>query len=204
MSVLVVVEGDTDLPVARKLARDARLSVANEIDCGGKDRLDRSLAAYNDAAKGSPWLVLRDLDHDADCAPSLLGKRRFRAARWMCFRIAVRETEAWLLADATGLAAYLEVDEPIIPNDPDLLEDPTAALLDVASKSPRRAMRNAMLPAPGAFATVGPLYEATIIDFGLRHWSLNRACRRSESLRRARAALRALGRRWRDSARGIR
>lgn len=204
MSVLVVVEGDTDLPVARKLARDARLKVASEIDCGGKDRLDLGLPAYSDAAKGSPWLVLRDLDHDADCAPSLLGRRRFRATRWMCFRVAVRETESWLLADAPGLAAYLEVDENSIPSDPDLLEDPTTALLDLARRSPKRAMRNAMLPQPDAIASVGPLYESTIIDFGLHYWSLNRACRRSESLRRARAALRTLGRNWRDSLRGAR
>ena len=34
----------------------------------GKDGLLRNLDGYNRAARFSPWVVLVDLDHDADCA----------------------------------------------------------------------------------------------------------------------------------------
>jgi len=61
-----------------------------------------------------------------------------------------------------------------------------------------------MMPAIGCGRPVGPLYEAKIIEFGERHWSLERAVTRSESLRRARAHLRALGGRWNAYVQGQR
>ncbi len=201
MSVQLVVEGDTDLPVARKLAASARLAVQLEIDCGGKGRLDLDLRGYNDAAKGSPWLVLRDLDDD-ECAPSFIARQRLVLSRWMCFRIAVRETESWLLADAPGIARFLRVDEARIPTRPDELADPVAAIVDLARVSNDRLVRRGMVPAPGFGVRVGPTYDDQIIDFGTRAWSVERACRRSNSLARARRAIAKLGREWRRAVRG--
>ena len=102
MSLALVVEGDTDLPVARKLAQDANLHVFTEMDAGGKHNIDAEIGDYNGAAKGSPWFVLRDLDQDAPCAGRFLGGIGFRPSKWMCFRLAVRELESWLLADEEG------------------------------------------------------------------------------------------------------
>jgi hypothetical protein len=201
--IQVVVEGDTDIPVARKLVASARLTVAQEIDCGGKDRLDRVLRGFNDAAKGSPWLVLRDLDRE-NCAPSLLAKLRFEPSRWMCMRIAVRETESWLLADAPGVARYFSVDESLLPPRPDELDDPVAVIVGLARRSASPVVRRGMVPARGHSVPVGPTYEGHLIDFGLRAWSLDRACRRSDSLARARRALRQLAHEWRDFLRGCR
>lgn len=197
MSLAVVVEGDTDLPVVRKLALDAGLEISVEIDCGGKARLDEDLPGYNDAAQGWPWFVLRDLDHDAPCAGDFVRALRFSPSRWMCFRIAVRELEAWLLADVEGLAGFLEVQEAWIPLEPDSEADPTAVLVNLARRSRRSSIRRAMVPAAQTSAVVGPLYEAKIIEFGERYWDLARACRRSESLRRARRAVRELSSNWR-------
>ncbi|MBI5498639.1 MAG: hypothetical protein HY907_00225 [Deltaproteobacteria bacterium] len=202
MTVLVAFEGDTDLPVVRKLARDAGLTVVREIDCGGKHRLDADLPGYNDAAQGSPWFVLRDLDHDAECAPEWLRRCGFSARTWMCLRLAVRELESWLLADAVAMASFLQVDSVRIPTDPDGLADPTRTLVDLARQSRRHAIRRQMVPGPGDHVAVGPLYEAKLIEFGELHWSLSRACGRSPSLRDARAALRRLGHRWRHHVEG--
>jgi hypothetical protein len=58
------------------------------------------------------------------------------------------------------------------------------------------------VPKPGSAVTVGPLYEAKVIEFGGQHWSLGRAVERSESLRRARQSFRRLGERWRTFIHG--
>ena len=202
MTCILVVEGDTDLPIARKLLRDARLDVSVEIDCAGKSRLDEDLHGYNEAARGAPWFILRDLDQDAPCAGAFLEQKGFKTSRWMCFRLAVRELESWLLADAQAVARFFDVQEEWIPENPDDQIDPTESLVGLARRSRSAAVRKAMVPSLGTSVAVGPLYEAMIIEFGSKHWNLPRACRRSASLRRARKALRALGARWRDHARG--
>ncbi len=67
----------------------------------GKHRLDEKFKAYNAAAAHEPFLILRDLDQDAECAPSLLAARNQETAAFMCFRVAVRSLEAWLMADSS-------------------------------------------------------------------------------------------------------
>jgi hypothetical protein len=201
MSLMVVVEGDTDIPVVRALAKDAGLEIASVLDMQGKSQIDRQLIGFNNAAKGSPWLVLRDLDEDASCAPDFLASTKLRASNWMLFRLAVREVEAWLLADTSAIAEFFHVAEGEVPLDPDLEKDPTVSLVNLARRSTRSAIRKAMVPAEGADAQVGRLYEATLIEFATEHWSLARACKRSDSLKRARAALRKMGARWRHVTR---
>jgi hypothetical protein len=202
MSLALVVEGDTDLPVARKLAADANLDVFTEMDAGGKHNLDAELDSYNGAAKGAPWFVLRDLDEDAPCAGSFLERIAFRPSTWMCLRLAVHELESWLLADHEGVAAFFKVTARDLPQNPDEEVDPTERLVNLCRKSRSRRVREGMVPRRGSTTTVGPLYEALIIEFGTEDWSLSRARHRSPSLRRAQQAIRGLGVRWNAHARG--
>jgi hypothetical protein len=197
MTIMVAFEGDTDLPVIRRLLEDANLPLGHPLDCGGKARLDAELGGYNGAAKGSPWFVLRDLDDDAPCAGKFLAALQFKPSRWMCFRLAVRELEAWLLADREAVSQFFRVDDRHIPVNPDIEPDPTATPVALARKSTSSAVRRAMVPARGRGGQVGPLYEATIIEFGEKAWQLERASQTSPSLQRAREALRVLARRWR-------
>ena len=194
--MMVVGEGDTDLPYLRKLADDAGLPATSDIDAGGKGNIDRDLAKYNAMGKSLPLLVVRDLDRDAKCAGELVSGMRRKPARWFRFRLAVRELESWVLADAVGLARFLGVEKKWIPEDPDSEADPTQSLLAVAGRAPAQ-MRRKLLPEKGNTAVVGPLYEATLIEFGTRVWSAARASERSPSLRRARVALEILARDWR-------
>lgn len=196
MSLIVAYEGDTDLPVIRKLASNARLAIANEIDCGGKGALDREFNSYNNAATGSPWLVVRDLNSDAPCAPAFINDKGFQAKRWMCFRLAVHELESWLMADVGGFSEFFSVDRALLPSQPDQESDPTATLIALVRKSSNGRIRRAMVPPAGAHTDVGPLYEAKIIEFGAGLWSLDRACSRSPSLRRAKKALKSLAKKW--------
>jgi hypothetical protein len=100
------------------------------------------------------------------------------------------------------MAEYLGVPEGALPSDPDAERDPTVTLVNLARRSGRGAIRKRLVPKPGASAQVGPGYEAAVIEFGTEYWSLERAARRSDSLRRARAALKELGRRWRTHVGG--
>ncbi|MBX3184853.1 MAG: hypothetical protein KIT72_16145 [Polyangiaceae bacterium] len=202
MTVALVVEGDTDLPYVRRLAADAGLSPWTEIDCGGKSQLDLELPGYNGAAHGSPWFVLRDLDNDAPCASALVASFDLPPAPWMCLRIAVREIEAWALADRKAIAQFFAVRPMAVPSDPDAEADPTQTLVNLARSSTSVRIQRGMVPAARASVSVGPLYESLIIEFGERAWDLDRASENSASLRKARQRLRELGARWRQHTGG--
>ena len=120
----------------------------------------------------------------------------------MCLRLAVRELESWLLADHEGVAGFFKVTARDLPLSPDNEIDPTQKLVNLCRKSTSRRIREGMVPRQGSATTVGPLYEALIIEFGTRYWSLDRASDRSPSLRRARQAIRKLGENWSAHALG--
>lgn len=62
MQLSVVVEGRTDVPLARCLAKDAGFTDVREHVCQGKAKLDSVLAKYLAAAQWRPYLILRDLE----------------------------------------------------------------------------------------------------------------------------------------------
>jgi hypothetical protein len=130
----------------------------------------RKLVAYNNAARHGLWLVLRDLDHDAPCAAALVHGLLPEPARQMCFRIAVREVEAWLLADRPGIAALLQLPIDRVPPEPETLQDAKAELVALAHRSPNRLLRLEMVPAPQTTAKVGPGYTGRMIEFVAGPW----------------------------------
>src|SRR5262249_8487625 len=178
------------------------IEITQVFDMGGKAALDKALKGLNSAAKGSPWFVLRDLNHDAKCAPIYLSALRLKVSKWMVFRLAVRELEAWLLADREGFADFLGVSPSVFPDRPDEEDDPTQTLVNLARKSKKGAIVRAFVPRKGDVVSVGPGYEASIIEFGKLHWNLQRANKLSPSLRGARKALRDLASRWSRHIRG--
>ena len=187
--VTLAVEGLTDEAVMRRLLRDHRIEVALVVGLRGKAYLDQKLDAFNRAAQFGDWLVLRDLDQDAACAPSFVRDRLPRASSGMHLRIVVRAIEAWLLADARGIADFFGVSRQHIPVDPSSLDDPKRALIDVARRSRSRAIREDMVPDPRTTARVGPGFVARIIEFAYSAWHWERAATQSESLRRCIARL---------------
>lgn len=188
--VTVAVEGDTDLPIVRKVLGHVGLNVGTAIDLGGKDALDLQLRAYLRAAAHSPWFILRDLDLDAQCAPELLASLAVPSDSTACVRIAVRAMEAWLLADAESISSFLGVRLALIPTDPDFEADPKGTIVALASRSRRPRIKRGMLPAPGSHRRVGPDFEARLIEFGESHWRPAVAARASPSLKRCLEALR--------------
>ena len=91
-TIQAAVEGIIDEAVARRLITHAGRQVGMVYGRNGKHALRQKLNGYNNAAYYAPWVVLVDLDHDADCAPPIRQAWLPVSAPNLCFRIAVRES----------------------------------------------------------------------------------------------------------------
>jgi len=178
------VEGPVDEAVVRRVLKQAGAGVGPVYGRHGKSELLNRLSGYNQAAYYAPWLVLVDLDHDAGCAPPARARWLPSPALQMCFRIAVREVEAWLLADRQQLAAFLSVSVARVPLNPEMLDDPKRTLVDLARLSRRRDIRVDMAPRPESGRAVGPAYTSRIIEFVQTSWQPEVAMLHADSLRR--------------------
>ena len=157
-----------------------------------KINLTRQLDGYNNAARRSPWLVLRDMDTDAECAPLLLKALLPDPASHMHFRIVVRAIESWLIADREEISRFLSIPIEHAPRDPDQLEDPKNTLVNLARKSRSRRIREDMVPRPDGHVKIGPAYTSRIIEYAESYWRPHEAAKHSDSLRRCVACLRRL------------
>lgn len=143
---------------------------------------------------GLNFLLLTDLD-TKPCAPALIdewfaGKE---CPERLLFRVAVRETESWLLADGAGVAKWLNIQPTLVGDSPDTLPDPKRHLLGLAGKSPVREIKLGMLPKKGAPSLMGLEYNDLTCRFVRERWSLDHAAERSPSLRRTVERLRGIG-----------
>jgi hypothetical protein len=178
------VEGEIDEAVARKLILHVGAIPGTVYGKQGKSHLRERIAGYNQAAKGMVWLVLVDLDH-CSCAPALVQNWVSQLSPYLCLRVAVREVEAWLLADAHNLAHFLGVSPSRIPNNPEQVSDPKKEIVTLASQSRKRDIRRDMVPAPDAGQGVGAAYSPRLIEFVENHWDIEQAASRAPSLQRA-------------------
>jgi hypothetical protein len=194
--VTAAVEGISDEAVVRRLLEHVGLEAGPIHISDGKRQLDRRLRGYNHAARFTPWIILRDLDSDADCAPTLAGRLVPEPAAGLLLRIPVRTVEAWLLADRKGVARYLGLRESEIPANPESLARPKRTLVDLARRSPRPAVRQDMVPEPQLSAEVGRAYTARLIEFAARHWDLEAAAHGADSLARCLKSSAGLARSW--------
>jgi hypothetical protein len=191
--VTVAVEGLVDQAALARVLGAVGLDVGPVHGLRGKGYLDRQLQGFNNAARYAPWIVLRDLDSDASCAPQLIEALLPTPAQWMRFRLAVREVESWLLADPTGISDYFSVPITAIPADPDRLSDPKREVLAMMRKSRSGEVRRDMV-AEDDNSAIGPGYTARMIEFATTHWRPRQAQDRSPSLKRAIRCLRTLAR----------
>jgi hypothetical protein len=188
------VEGVLDEAVLRRILVDLDLGLDRVFGQKGKTFLRERIAGFNHDARFRPWIVVVDLDRDAECAAALVADWLPQPAQLMCFRVAVRELESWLLADAEALAAFLGIRRALIPGGPDLLGDPKQALVSLAAHARRADIRRDLVPKPASGRSIGPGYTSRMVEFVRDHWRPATAETQSESLRRCRAGLRELGR----------
>lgn len=185
------VEGDLDEAILRRAARHVGADLGNVYGRDGKPRPKANIGGYNAAARHAPWVVLVDLDQDHPCAPPLCDEWLPEPSRGMCLRVAVRQVESWLLADAEQVARFLTVSRARIPRDPESLSHPKRTLVQLAERSRRRAIREGLVPESGSGRAVGRLYNPFLRSFASAAWRPEAAAERADSLHRC---LDALGR----------
>jgi len=194
--VNILVEGMTDEPVAKRLLMHVGLAIGDVFGKSGKADLLLRLPNYNQAARShfAPWFVLVDLDNDKDvaCAPQALKIWLPQPGEGMRLRVAVRAIEAWIMADAERLAAFMSVVPTRVPTELDKEIDPKQSLVNIARSSTNRSIREAFVPRQGSGGRVGPRYTDFLIAFVEYHWRPDEAAKRSESLRRCIRGLQTL------------
>ncbi len=186
------VEGLVDETILRRLVQVAGGTAGSVYGKKGKAQLGRQLGGYNNAANNSLWSVLRDLDYDAPCAAELRSRLLPSPAPLMCFRIAVRAAETWLMADRQRLAMFLAVAESLIPADPESLQDPKHTLVEIARRSRKRDIRTDMVPGSSSGRSVGSAYAGRLIEFVETSWCPEAAAATSDSLMRCLKRLKSL------------
>lgn len=182
--IAVVPEGDLDYAVAERLIRNAGSTCYLAAVPRGRERILANIRRYAEASKHGRWLILCDLEND-DCAPGLITRHLGESRGTLQWRVAVRKIESWLLGDE-GLAKALAVSPARLPRNPDLVADPKVELVNIASRSRSRKIRNDLVTDTGR---IGPGYNRWLTEFVRDHWDPARAAERSDSLRRAISAI---------------
>jgi hypothetical protein len=164
------VEGIVDAAVARRLITHCGGALGLERVMGGKSRLDPVIERYAQSARFLPWFILRDMDHDADCGPALRFNKLAANVEYLCFRIAIRSVEAWLLADRASLVQFLRIPASQMPEHPEALANPKTTIVNLGRRSASLNVRRAIVPREGAGASEGPEYAAFMVEFAGSHW----------------------------------
>lgn len=151
---------------------------------------------WNRAAKGTPFVVLTDLD-TAPCPGELIKS-------WLAndqhpnllFRVAVREVESWLMADTDNFAHYIATRKTLMPEDPDGLVDAKRTLIQLAKKSSSSSIRQRLVPRKNSTATQGRDHNGCLSIFVNCSWNIESARTRSPSLERTIARLETFEPTW--------
>ncbi len=190
--VYVATEDALSEAVAERLIQeeDHDLYVTVRLGRKGNDYLRKNISAFMKVSRSIPVFLLTDLDR-IKCPAALIQKwfREKEMPKIMLFRVAVRETEAWLLADCQGFAEFSGVPLHQIPKHPESLDDPKEALLNLVRRYGKKTVKADILPPKGSTARVGLVYNQALCSFVQKSWSPDRAEKAAESLNRARRRL---------------
>jgi hypothetical protein len=180
--ITIAVEGPTDRLALMKVCNIFGWEVLVTHGMRGKNHLDANLQGYNAASRRTPWIVLRDLDDDAFCAAELVTRLLPTREEMMLLRVAVRQIESWLMADAESFSTFFHVSQSRIPADPDSVVSAKDALLLLASRSRSSYIRRGV--GPSERRRIGPDYTSVISDYINDHWRPAVAAQSSDSLAR--------------------
>lgn len=163
---------------------------------GGNGYLKRTINGFNNAAKGTPFLVGTDLD-EYECPAALINDWLTREKHNnLLIRVAVREAEAWVLADRHRFADFLGINVTNVPEDVESLANPKEALIQLVRKSKKKRLREDICPPINSTRRVGPNYNARLGSFVSELWDPTDARLNSLSLDRTIARLTAFRPQW--------
>jgi hypothetical protein len=183
--VNIAVEGDLDEAALKKVLTFVGIEVVYVYGKRGKDYLRENIQRYNQAAQHGKWVILVDLNNDAECPPPFILSWLPTRNHNLQLRIAVRAVEAWLLAERNEMARFLAVSEQQIPLYPEDVKKPKTALINIARHSKSKTIRTDIVPADGSTATQGPGYTTRMIEFAMKYWNPEQAASNAPSLKRS-------------------
>ena len=196
--IYIATEDELSEVMAYRLIEEAAhdLSVSVPMRAGGFGYLKNKAPDLLKLAHNVPVFLLADLD--TSVCPSALRENwlgtGINLPDDLLFRIAVREVEAWLLADREGFAAFTGAPITQIPATPEALVDPKATLLHLVNRYGKREQKVGIVRRDGTNLKQGLEYN---LQLGLfvkdkKQWSLERALVNANSLSRAYHRLREL------------
>lgn len=183
--VCILVEGTLDEAVAREVIEAAGGRPGTVFPKKGFDYIADRIQDFNQTAQGIPILTLVDLmDTDFDCPVEAVREWLPHQHRQMMLRFVVPEIESWILADRTRIARMLGIRKAKVPHNPEGLNDPKAALVNLVRSSPYDSLRNAVVPDDPTVKSQGPRYNSRFEQFIREKWRLDEAQKNAPSLRR--------------------
>jgi len=186
LEIALVVEDVLSLVLMEKvLAHTERgYSVLRPLVERGVGNIRKSVTKYVNASRALPHVVLTDLDQ-IRCAPLLREQWGVTdLPKNMLFRVAVRESEAWVLADRVGFAGFAGIPVNKVPAAPEILADPKQELVNLVRRSRNKRLAAELVPAQGSAVSIGPLYNERLSQFVRETWSMEAAMANSPSLAR--------------------
>jgi len=181
----IAVEGDLDEVVLKKVLTSLGIKIERIYGKEGKNKLRENVGRYNQAAHHGKWVILVDLNNDAECAPPFVLSWLQNRNRNLQLRVAVRAVEAWLLADRSEMARFLAIPENHVPLHPENEENPKMTLINLARRSKSKIIREEIVPREKSTARQGPAYTARLIEFAEKYWGPERAAYAAPSLKRS-------------------
>jgi len=187
--VALATEDELSERVCERLLAEAGLAISElRFRKNGFGYLKSKIDNFVSLARHQPLLLLTDLDQ-LPCAPTLIQRwmGKNRAPENLILRVAVRQVEAWILADGKAITDLLgRRCRP--PSHPEDLPDSKRHLLELARLAPR-AIRDDLVAAKGAIASQGLGYNSVLSNLVSSQWCPKRAAMKAPSLARARNAI---------------
>ncbi|MBZ5875194.1 DUF4276 family protein [Chromohalobacter israelensis] len=185
--------------VLERLVEEAggRLRIDIPIPPTGSGDLIKKLPELLRLAPNVPVLLLTDLDRK-ECAPGLIGEWLGHRVKpdGMLFRVAVREVEAWLLADVENFANFARIPLAKLPETPEDLDDPKQTLLNLVKRYSPSSLKRELVADYGHGPRQGLAYNERLSQFVHVCWNLEEASMRADSLARTRRRIGELADQW--------
>ncbi|MFT3886071.1 MAG: hypothetical protein QM724_11780 [Flavobacteriales bacterium] len=187
LHVVLVYEDELSAAVLRRLlaASNRNFVVSREVHARGYGAMKRDVRKYEQASQVLPHIILTDLDR-VECPSVLLSQWKLNSQPGrLVFRVAVREIEAWVLADRNGVADFLGLPVSKVPVQVESIPDPKQVLLSLARGTKNRKLMEELVPPMGSTSSIGPFYNDRLSGFVMDKWNLDTACSSSKSLAKA-------------------
>lgn len=180
--VKVLIEGQSDQGMAKRIIRHSGLSVGQLVTKHGSGNIDKLIPKLSRTTTNNPWVVFRDSDTrcPVEFRRQLTKSTTINPA--FLLRIVHPMTEGWLMADPQSFSQYFKVTAKKVPVDTELLPHAKRNLLALCKNSRSRDIRSDVVRPDGG---AGPLYVSRINEFAEDYWDIATASQNSPSLKRA-------------------